>query len=58
VHAAEHPQQRRLARAVHTDQADDVAGGDDEFEIGEQDAVPVARRQPLGDQCCAHRVRA
>src|SRR4051812_18731948 len=43
-------QQRRLARAVDPDEPDDVAGRDDEIEVGEQDAGAVPGGQAAGDQ--------
>ena len=50
----EEAQQRGLARAVRPDQPDDVAGGEDEVEPGEQDAGAVTGGQAGGLQGGAH----
>ena len=54
AHACQHAQQRGLARAVHADQADDVAGGRHQVQAGEQEAVAVRGRQALGHEGGAH----
>ena len=50
----EQPQQRGLAGAVGADQADHVAGRDDEVEPGEEGAVAVAGGEVLGDEGGSH----
>ena len=52
--AGQRAQQGGLAGAVHADQTDDVTGGDDQVEAGEQDAGAVSGRQTAGDEGCAH----
>jgi hypothetical protein len=52
--AGEHPEQGGLARAVGTDKADHIAGGDDEVEPGEQGAVAVSGGEILGDESGSH----
>ena len=53
VSPGEEAQQRRLAGAVRPDQPDDVAGGDDEVEPGEQGAGAVTGGQAGGLQTVA-----
>ena len=55
--AGQRAQQGGLAGAVDADQADDVTGGDDEVEAGEQDAGAVAGGQAAGDEGGAHGLR-
>jgi hypothetical protein len=55
--ATQDPEQRRLARAVHADQADHVAGRHHEVEPGEQHPLPEPARQPLAHQCRTHQER-
>ncbi|CAM5731832.1 hypothetical protein STENM223S_02795 [Streptomyces tendae] len=50
----EQAQQRGLAGAVGSDQADHVAGRDDEVEPGEQGAVAVSGGEVLGDEGGSH----
>ncbi len=54
VQPGHQPQQGRLARAVGPDQADDVAGGDDQVEPGEEGAVAVAGAQVFDYESGAH----
>ncbi len=56
VQPGEQAQQGRLPGAVHADEADDVAGRDDEVEIGEQRALTVRGGELLGDEGCSHDV--
>ncbi len=55
--AGQRAQQGGLAGAVHPDQTDDVSGGDDEVEAGEEDAGAVSGRQATGDEGGAHGLR-
>ncbi|CAL9628649.1 hypothetical protein SUDANB21_06041 [Streptomyces sp. enrichment culture] len=50
----EQAQQRGLAGAVGPDEADHVAGRDDEVESGEQGAVAVSGGEVLGDEGGSH----
>ena len=52
----EHAQQRRLARAVRADQADDVARRDDQVQPGEQRPIAVTGRELLHHERGAHSV--
>ncbi len=54
VQAGEQAQQGGLPGAVDADEADDVAGGDDEVEIGEERALTVRGGEVLGDEGCSH----
>ena len=47
-------QQGGLTRPVGADQPDDVTGGDDQLEVGEEGAVAVAGGQVAGDDGCGH----
>ena len=47
VLAREEAEKGRLARAVHADDADDIARGDGEVEVRKKGAVGVAAREPL-----------
>ena len=47
-------EKRRLAGAVRADEADDVAGGNGEIEVGEQGAFSPGSREAADAQCCSH----
>ncbi len=52
--AGEQAQQRGLPGSVGPDEADDVPGGDDEVEPGEERAVAVSGGEVLGDESGTH----
>jgi hypothetical protein len=52
--AGQDAQQRRLARAVHADQADDISGPGHQVEARKQETVTVRGLEALGDERGAH----
>ena len=56
LQAGEHRAAASTCPRRSADQADDVAGGDDQVETGEQRAVAVPGGERAGDQGCAHSV--
>ncbi len=55
VEPREQPQQRRLPRAIGSDEPDHLTGGHDEVEPGEEGAVAVSGGEVLGDEGGTHK---